>query len=312
MNSKKHIGVLAGGDSPERDVSLVSGNSVHKALLESDHDSRLILIDTLDDLVSQLTGIDLVFNCLHGGSGEDGTVQLLLDVMGIPYAGSRAQACTRAMDKAEAKSIFTRMGIPTPQSALYKEGDLTSFVEEASERLAFPLVVKPTGAGSTIGIHIVHSVAELRAAIVSVMADFPSALVETFIKGRELTVGILRVNGANQMLPVIEIRTPDDFFDFTAKYTEGVAEFLVPADLPKDTARLVQQTALRAHEALGCFGYSRVDLRLSKGGIPYVLEANTLPGMTPMSDLPRAAAADGIAYPELIELMLKTAYEEAP
>ena len=312
MNSNPRIGVLAGGDSPERDVSLVSGNGVFKALEDAGHRVELISIDSLDDLVARLEGIDVVFNCLHGGSGEDGTVQLLLDVMEVPYAGSRAQACARAMDKEQSKSLFTLMGIPTPESAVYKEGDLDAFVEEACSHIDFPMVVKPISAGSTIGVHIVQDTPALRAAIASVVADFSAALVEAFIAGRELTVGILWENGAHRPLRVIEIRTPEDFFDFTAKYTEGVAEFLVPANLPEATAAKVQETALRAHEALGCFGYSRVDFRLSTDGIPYVLEANTLPGMTPMSDLPRAAAADGIPYLQLIELMLQTAFEEGP
>ena len=310
MNSNARIGVLAGGDSPEREVSLVSGNGVFKALEDAGHRVELISIDSLDDLVSRLEGIEVVFNCLHGGSGEDGTVQLLLDVMEIPYAGSRAQSCARAMDKEQSKSLFTLMGIPTPASAAYKEGDLDAFIQDTSSRIPFPMVVKPTSAGSTIGVHIVHDAPALRAAIASVVSDFSAALVEEFIAGRELTVGILWEDGAHRPLPVIEIRTPDDFFDFTAKYTEGVADFLVPADLPEATAANVQQTALQAHEALGCFGYSRVDLRLSTDGIPYVLEANTLPGMTPMSDLPRAAAADGIPYLQLIEQMLQTAFEE--
>ena len=303
---------MAGGDSPEREVSLVSGNGVFRALEGAGYRVELITIDSLDDLVSQLQGIDVVFNCLHGGSGEDGTVQLLLDVMEIPYAGSRAQACAHAMDKEQSKSLFTLMGIPTPASAVYKEGDLDAFVDDASSRIAFPMVVKPASAGSTLGVHIVQDAPALRAAVASVAEDFPAALVEAFIEGRELTVGILWENGTHRTLPVIEIRTPDNFFDYTAKYTEGVAEFLVPADLPEETSALVQQTALRAHEALGCFGYSRVDVRLSTDGVPYVLEANTLPGMTPMSDLPRAAAADGIPYLQLIERMIQTAYEEGP
>ena len=308
MNSARSIGVLAGGDSPEREVSLVSGRHACAALQEIGHNARLITIDTLDDLVVGLLGVDVVFNCLHGGTGEDGTVQLLLDVMEIPYAGSGAQACARAMDKAQAKSIFTLMGVPTPPWQAFHGEEIDGFLEQVGS-LTLPVVVKPIAAGSTIGVHIVRDPASLRDALESVTGQFGSALVETYIPGRELTVGVLRLDGDDRALPVVEIRCPDGFFDYTAKYTDGVSEFLVPADLDPETSERVQAISLRAHEILGCFGFSRIDLRLGEDGIPYVLEVNTLPGMTPMSDLPRAAAAAGISYVDLVEAMLKSADE---
>jgi len=309
VNTEKSIGVLAGGDSPEREVSLASGQNVCTALQEIGHNARLITIDTLDDLVARLVRIDVVFNCLHGGTGEDGTVQLLLDVMEIPYAGSGAQACARAMDKPQAKSIFTLMGVPTPPGQAFHGEDIDGFLEQA-DSLTLPVVVKPTAAGSTIGVHIVRNRASLRDALESVTGQFGDALVETYIPGRELTVGVLRLDGADQALPIVEILCPGEFFDYSAKYTNGVAEFLVPADLDPETSGRIQAISLRAHDILGCFGFSRIDFRLGDDGIPYVLEVNTLPGMTPMSDLPRAAAAAGMSYVELVEAMVKTADRE--
>ena len=309
MTARRTIGVLAGGDSPERDISLISGSHVHRALTEDGHDASLISIDSLDDLVPQLHGIDVVFNCLHGGAGEDGTVQLLLDVMGIPYAGSGARACFRAMDKSRARAIFAAQGIPIPAGCSHEGGDLAAFVRDVAARFGFPMVIKPGNAGSTVAVHFIEDENALDSAAGSILAAFPSLLVEEYIEGREITVGILRQGGTDTALPVAEIRIPGKLFDYEAKYTDGVAEFLAPAPLDPLTAERLQAVSLRAHEALGCSGFSRVDLRLAEDGTPYVLEVNALPGMTPMSDLPRAAAVAGISYGRLIETMLSTAIE---
>ncbi len=310
MTGKRTIGVLAGGDSPERDISLISGSHVHRALVESGHDASLISIDSLDDLVSQLEGIDVVFNCLHGGAGEDGTVQLLLDVMGIPYAGSGARACLRAMEKSRSRAIFATQGIPIPEGLCFEEGDLATFLEKAIDALAFPMVIKPGNAGSTVAVSFVEREDDLRESAGSLLETFPSLVVEEYVEGREITVGVLRQDDSDQALPVIEIRIPGRLFDYEAKYTDGVAEFLAPAPLDAETAERLQVESLRAHEALGCSGFSRVDLRLGTDGNPYVLEVNTLPGMTPISDLPRAAAAAGIPYARLVDVMLGTADKE--
>lgn len=307
MTARRTIGVLAGGDSPERDISLISGSHVHRALTENGHDASLISIDSLDDLVPQLRGIDVAFNCLHGGTGEDGTVQLLLDVMGIPYAGSGARACFKAMEKPRARAVFAVQGIPIPEGCSYEEGDLAAFLRNAIDRLGFPMVIKPGNAGSTVAVYFIENENDLRNASDSILDAFPSVVVEEYIEGREITVGILRQGDANAALPVIEIRIPGKLFDYEAKYTDGVAEFLAPAPLDPSTAERLQDVSLRAHETLGCSGYSRVDLRLAEDGTPYVLEVNTLPGMTPISDLPRAAAAAGIPYDRLVDTMLATA-----
>lgn len=310
MTVRRTIGVLAGGDSPERDISLISGSHVHCALTENGHDASLISINSLDDLVPQLHGINIAFNCLHGGTGEDGTVQLLLDVMGIPYAGSGARACFRAMEKPRARAIFATQGIPIPAGDSYEKGDLAAFLRNAIGRPGFPMVIKPGNAGSTLAVYFIENETDLHNAADSILNTFPSLVVEEYIEGREITVGILRQGGVDIALPVIEIRIPGRLFDYEAKYTDGVAEFLAPAPLDPSTAELLQDVSLRAHETLGCSGYSRVDLRLGIDGTPYVLEVNTLPGMTPISDLPRAAAVVGIPYERLVDTMLTTADEK--
>ncbi|MGB2983774.1 MAG: D-alanine--D-alanine ligase [Candidatus Bipolaricaulia bacterium] len=307
MANDVSIGVLAGSDSPEREISLISGKHVHRALLDRGHDARLIRIDDLNGLFPALDGIDVVFNCLHGGGGEDGTVQLFLDVLGIPYAGSGAQACARAMDKPTAKRLFETMRVPTPPGLVFEDGDLDAFVARIRGAFSAPFVVKPTHLGSTIGVSIVEGHADLASVIRAVGEQHGAVLVEPFIAGRELTVGILWEGEGHIALPVVEIRLPDEIFDYQAKYTDGVAEFVVPASLPEELAKRAQQVSLQAHDTLGCSGYSRVDLRLAEDGTPIVLEVNTLPGMTPISDLPRAAAAAGIPYEDLVERMLQTA-----
>jgi D-alanine-D-alanine ligase len=301
------VAVLSGGDSPERAVSLISGNSVHTSLVGLGYNAQLVCIDTLNDLVPRLAGIDVVFSCLHGGSGENGTVQLLLDVMGIPYAGSGALASFRAMDKGETKAIFTQKRVPTPAGFAYTKQDLPRFLADVRGALVFPLVAKPTNSGSTLGVHIVRDEHELDQAARVILEEHKTLLVESFIEGRELTIGILRIDGRHVALPIVEVRSPGGFFDYAAKYTDGVAEFVTPAPLDAATTEAVQSAALRAHEALGCYGFSRVDVRLTTDGTPYVLEVNSLPGMTPMSDLPRSALAADIDYEGLVVHMLATA-----
>ena len=304
---KQMIGVLAGGDSPERAVSLLSGKGVLDALRRLGYESRLVEIESLDDLVPSLRGIDIAFNCLHGGSGKDGTVQLLLDVMGIPYTGSGPLACARALDKEQAKAIFRSKDLPTPAGISLDRESMDSKLQAASEILSFPMILKPQSGGSTIAVYCVETAAELPRAAEAILADFDTVLVETFIAGRELTVGILMIEEVEVALPVIEIRFSGSLFDYAAKYTDGQAQFLAPAPLSLEETLYVQDIALRAHQALGCHAYSRVDLRMGADGIAYLLEVNTLPGMTPLSDLPRAAAVHGIEYDELVDRMLATA-----
>jgi len=228
---QRMIGILAGGDSPERAVSLLSGKGVFDALQRLGHNAQMIDIDTLDDLVPRLGGIDIAFNCLHGGAGEDGTVQLLLDVMDIPTIGSGPLACARAMDKTQAKAIFKSKDLPTPAGVSLDHASLESKIEEAINTLEFPMILKPQNGGSTIAVHRVESEGDLLSAAQSILTDFDTILIEPFITGRELTVGILLIDGEEVALPVIEIRFPGQLFDYGAKYTDGQAKFLAPAPL---------------------------------------------------------------------------------
>ncbi len=304
------IGVIAGGDSPERAVSLVSGEQVHAALKQLGAQARLVQINNLDDLVPGLRGIDIVFNCLHGGSGEDGTVQLLFEVLGIPYAGSGPLASALSMDKPRSKTVLAAKDVAVPRWQVHQKGSLEEFLETACDTLGLPLVLKPWDQGSSVGVQIIDEDSELVAAASATLSQFGSLFVEEYIRGRELTAGILLIDGEERALPLVEMRPKNRYFDYEAKYTKGMTEFLVPAPLPAKTTQQVQKAALSAHRILGCRGFSRVDLRLGDDGVPYVLEVNTLPGMTPTSDLPQAAAADGIDFPRLVEAMLQTAHKE--
>lgn len=303
----KRIAVLAGGDSPEREVSLTSGKNVEAALRELGYASVLVAIDNADDIVPALSGIDTVFNVLHGGAGEDGTIALLLDVLGISYPGSRPQACARAMDKQRAKEILARSGVPVPPGDAYSDKqDLSSFCADVRAKYGLPLVIKPNDQGSSIGVFLVEDESALVSHAHEVFAQFGPFIIERYIPGRELTVGILDTGKGEQALPIVEVVPKKEFFNYSAKYDTGMADFLVPAPLGGKVAEQIERVSLASHRALRCSGYSRVDVRLTPAGEPYVLEVNTNPGMTPMSDLPRAATAAGIEFPRLVQMMLDT------
>ena len=305
------IGVISGGDSPEREVSLISGREVYKALKTLNHKVVAIEITSLDDLVPKLRNVDLAFNCLHGGSGEDGTVQLLFEVMNILYPGSGPQASALCMDKLQSKAALKASGVLVPKAIPYGGEDRGAFTQIVIETLGLPIVLKPQYLGSSIGVRIVDTVENMEAALPPLVSEVQSFFAEEYIPGRELTAGIITDNGKDRALPVVEMRPKERFFDYEAKYTNGMTEFLVPAPLDEQSTLQIQEASLSACRILGCRGFSRVDLRLREDGVPFILEVNTLPGMTPVSDLPRAAAAEGISFPELVEMMLKTAFKEA-
>ncbi len=307
MNAKT-IAVLAGGDSSEREVSIASGRRVAEALNRLGYTTNYVEIADLNGIVSGIRGAEAVFNCLHGGAGENGTVQLLLDAMEIPYPGSGPLASAIAMDKPRAREAFVGRGLTVPEGILYQGEELVDFCGRVAEAIPFPLVLKPRDQGSSVGVRIVQNDEELREQAAVIVEKFGSLLVERYIEGRDLTVGILEIDGEARPLPIVEMRPKRAFYDYTAKYTPGMTEFLVPAPLADELTERVQQAALTAHRALGCRGFSRVDLRLNDDGTPYVLEVNTIPGMTETSDLPQAAAAAGIPFTELVEHMLKSAF----
>jgi D-alanine-D-alanine ligase len=290
------VGVLMGGVSEEREISLMTGNDVLSSLLVSGYDA--VGIDAGPDVAGKLAeaGAEVVFIALHGRYGEDGCIQGMLEVMGIPYTGSGVLASALAMDKAAAKKIFLSNGILTPAFRIAGPGARVT-------GLGLPLIVKPANQGSAIGARIVRKRAELKAALRYAARFGPQVMVEEYIEGRELTVSIL----GSRVLPIIEIRPKEGFYDFKAKYTRGATNFIVPAPLKKSVEKREVNAAALAFNALGCRGAARVDIMLDGSERPYVLEVNTIPGLTELSLFPRAARAAGIGYRELIKRMLNGA-----
>ena len=330
------IAVLFGGTSSERDVSIASGSQVVKALREAGH--RVVAVDTatgvlgeadeqkllssgvapappgedsLDMLRSgdtssivsapELADIDVIFLALHGGTGENGTLQSLLELTGIPYTGSGPLGSALAMDKDVSKRILLHAGVPTPDWLMAPVS-----AEEAIGRLGLPLIVKANKQGSTVGLTKVKNRAEFDTAVEKAYQHDDEVMVEQFIPGRELTVPIL----ADEPLPVGEIIIESEIFDYETKYQSGKAQEIFPADLPGPIAVQAQLYALKTHRALKLRGYSRVDFRLDEDDNLWCLEANTLPGMTAASLFPKGAAAAGMGFPEVCERICLLALEE--
>ena len=317
------IAVLAGGTSAERPVSLQSGRQVYNALVRLGHDVEWWDVKT--ELIDAPNGAkarslvdvggrselypDVVFIALHGPDGEDGTVQGYLDVLGIPYTGSKVLASSLAMDKVRAKTMFAASGIPVAAHLTFSRYDISSrsCVRKIEQDLGIPCVVKPVRQGSSFGTSVVRDIAELPKALRLAAKFDTEILVEEFIPGREITVGCIG-NSTVATLPIVEIVTESGFFDYTSKYAtdDNAAKELVPADLEASEAEEASILALECHGSLGCNGYSRTDMIVSEHGI-YVLETNTLPGMTETSLLPKAAAAVGMSFDTLVERIVQLA-----
>ncbi len=334
------IVVLMGGASSEREVSLVSGAEVAKALREKGHEviemdvkgvldphsatagrqgtgspgpspgagGSEILALPGEDLCGFVANPDVrasevVFIALHGGAGENGTVQALLDIMGKPYTGSGMLACALAMDKFLSKRVFENVGIPTPAWRGVGDADVRSVEEAVTSLGGLPVVTKPRDQGSTVGVSIVRETAELGPAIDLALRYSSDVLVESYVPGREITVGIL----GEKPLPVLEIVPKSGFYDYECKYTKGKTKYIVPAKVDEAVAEDARDIAVRAHTVLGCADFSRVDFRLPHDGRPQCLEVNTVPGMTGMSLVPMAARATGIDFPELVDEICRLA-----
>ncbi len=286
-----NLAVLKGGPSAEREVSLRTGAAAAAALRERGY--RVEEVDVTGRDFTLPPGVEFVFISLHGTFGEDGEVQAYLEKHDFPYTGSGVVASRTAFDKEASKEIFRAQGIPTPEGVTVAKG-------EPLPDLQPPLVVKPVCEGSTIGLSLVFEAKELAPALELAFEYGERAIVERFIKGKELTVTIL----GDEALPVIEIVPKKGFYDYTNKYTPGMTDYLCPAPLDPAVTAQVQDYALRAHRALGCEVYSRVDVMLDEQNRPWVLEVNTIPGMTATSLVPKAAAAAGISFPDLCERIL--------
>ena len=297
------IGVLFGGPSSERDISIISGNAVYDSLFEKGLDLIKIDAKDADSLKDSIlkSNIDVAFIALHGRFGEDGQVQSILEDLGIPYTGSGPYASKLALDKVLSKEIFKKHNIPTPDYALLKKDqDYKAIIDGFS----FPFVVKPSNEGSSIGISLVEKPDDIERAIDNAFSYDDNILIEKYIKGIDITVGILD----DEPLPVVCIKPKDKFYDIKAKYTSGMSEYIVPADLPDDISKKAQKLSLLAHKVLGCLSFSRVDMLYQEDQSRiFVLEVNTIPGLTPSSLLPKAAKSAGIDFSDICISMVKSA-----
>jgi D-alanine-D-alanine ligase len=303
-----HIGVLMGGYSSEREISLRSGMAVYEALKgQGFHVTFLDIADREEEKIAAFVSafrLDMAFIALHGHLGEDGTIQTILERLQIPYTGSGPRASRLALNKALAQDIFQKNNIPVPPYVTLSCEEMSQRKSLMDEISFFPVVVKPAQEGSSIGVTLVSGPQTLEEAMRKAWQYGDRILIERYIKGKELTVGIL----GQEALPVIEIRPQRPFFDFTAKYSAGMTDYIVPATLTGEVSRELQKTALRAHRILGCEDLSRVDFMLAEDNTPYVLEVNTIPGFTATSLLPKAAKAIGTDFDRLCVRLLGLAY----
>jgi D-alanine-D-alanine ligase len=306
------VAVLKGGRSLERGVSLRSGARVEDALERLGH--QVAAIDVGADLVKRLGGEepDLAFVAMHGVGGEDGTAQELLEILGIPFTGPGAAACARCINKALAKDAIREAGLPTPDWFAFNE---TAFRElgaadaliELERSLGFPLVVKPSRGGSSLGVRFAAEATEVPHALVSAFSYDDRVILERFVEGRELAVSVL----GDEALPIVEaIPAEGDRYDFEARYEIGRTRFVCPAELSEEETAAVTEVALATYRALGCTGFARIDLILAEDG-PWVLEANAIPGLTDTSLLPQAAEAAGMSFEQLVERILELAPRRA-
>jgi D-alanine-D-alanine ligase len=306
------VAVLKGGRSLERGVSLRSGARVEDALERLGHE--VLPIDAGADLVKRLTAgrPDVAFVAMHGVGGEDGTVQELLEILGIPFTGPGVAACARCIDKVLAKGELRDGGVPTPDwfafnETAFRELGAADALSELEERLGFPLVVKPSRGGSALGVKFAASWFEVPEALISAFSYDSRVLLERFVEGRELAVSVV----GGEALPVVEaIPSDGDRYDFEARYEIGRTDFVCPAELNESDSVAVTTSALSAYEVLGCSGFCRVDLMLGADG-PQVLEVNAVPGLTDTSLLPQAAEASGMTFEELVERIVELALKPA-
>jgi D-alanine-D-alanine ligase len=303
--TNKKIGVLMGGLSSEREVSLASGKAILKALEEKGY--AAVPIDVGRDVAERMreARIEVAFNGLHGKFGEDGAIQGLLEVMGIPYTGSGILASAMGMNKIISKTVFKAYGLHVGPFVVVSAGD-RELPSTAQTKIGLPLVVKPSSEGSSVGVSMVNTGDELAPAMKLALSYDREVLIESYIRGMEVQVGIL----GERALGAIEIVPKDVFYSYKAKYEQGMSEHFFPARIPAAAYKQALDAGLAAHRALGCRGYSRVDFIIDAAGTPYILEVNTLPGMTATSLLPDIARGIGISFPDLVEEILRLALEK--
>lgn len=305
MKDKK-IAVVMGGPSSEAEVSRKTGTAVLNALKSKGYNADGLEFEP-KNFAEQIkkSGCDVVFNAMHGKFGEDGVMQGALDLLGIPYTGSGVLAAAITMDKAASKRIFRAEGISTPYSKTYVRKDMECvLVEELVAEFSLPLVIKAASQGSSIGVFIVEKCEDIEPALKTAFAYSQEVLVEEFINGRELTVAVWG-NEKQEAFPIIEITTSSGRYDYESKYTKGASTHIIPAVIPAELTAQIKQLAIKTFMVCGCKGVARVDVMLSKENVPYVLEVNSVPGMTELSLVPDAGRAMGVEFPELCERLLQ-------
>jgi D-alanine-D-alanine ligase len=309
----RRVAVLKGGPSLERQVSFRSAGRVEDALerLGIEYFSIDVGRTLVDDL--RATDADVAFVALHGRGGEDGTVQELLEIVGIPYTGSGVLGCMRCMDKVLTKHMLLEASLPTPDffafsEIAFKELGAGEALPAIEERLGFPVVIKPAAQGSALGIKFARGAADVPEALIAAFSYDDRVLLERHVEGRELAVSLLDGDDGVEPLPIVEAKPRQEYFyDFEARYEIGKTDFVCPAELPADVTARVHEVALDTYRLLGCYGFARVDMILTEQGEPQVLEAQAIPGLTDTSLLPQAAEAAGITFEQLVVRMLEQA-----
>ena len=301
------IAVISGGKSKEREISLASGKAVAKALKDAGFSVLKVDPASRNDLAMLLSSdIDVAFLALHGKGGEDGTIQGFLEIAGIPYTGSGVWSSSTAIDKAKTKELYVKGGIPTPASVVLDDPRQHS-PHELLRILGEDCVIKAATEGSALGVYICHSEDDVRDALEKVFEIDTVAIGESFVSGDEFTCAVLGTNESARALPLIQIIPANDFYDFESKYAKGGSQHLCPAPISEEDAHIAQELAEKAHRVLGCKGVSRTDLIRDEAGRFWVLETNTIPGMTETSLLPDAARAEGMDFTQLCVALLEEA-----
>ncbi len=305
MNLKnKKIGVLYGGTSSEREISIRSGENIYQALKRKGYHVIKIDMDRHVAKILEKKKIDFVYIILHGSPGEDGTIQGMLDIMGIPYTGSGVLGSSMGLNKIITKQLFKMNKIPTPDYSIIKE---KIFFEEI-KALGTPLIFKPYAEGSSVGVKKFNSMEEFNSEIEDLIRKYKYGLVEKFLSGINITIGVLENKTEIIALPILQLMPENEFYDFESKYTKGKTRFILPAELNEELTVQAKNLAIKVHQVLWCYGVSRVDMLVVDNQL-YVLEVNTIPGMTETSDLPAEAEAMGISFDDLVEKILISGWE---
>ena len=305
VDKSKKIGVLCGGMSNEREVSLRSGKNCFEALKRLGFENTEI-IDVDRNIAKTLIEkkIEIAYIALHGKYGEDGCIQGLLEVIGIPYTGSGVKASAIAMDKDFTKRILDTQKLPIIPSIVV---NTFNELKDKEINLNYPLMIKPVSEGSSIGMKKVNTPDELESAIIDAEKYNTGVMLEEYLDGKSITVGVLDLGKETIATPILEFRTKTEWYDYEAKYTEGMTKFILPAEIDENLTKKIQDLSIKSHKAIEAKGMSRVDFVVTKEGIPYILEINTIPGMTDLSDLPAQSKAMGISYDELVQIILNSA-----